>query len=464
MHGVRRGARPSPHILEQERERSNFLSDLIRRALVVRNTPLHPPFEQSFEQTYSTVRRALEANPDEYTLWAFRREVLIARCRTDQAVQELWREEINLTTRALQRHPKAYPAWQHRLWLLERGHTLLGVDNDAVNEALREEQRLSAFMLSKDGRNFHGWAHRMRVKAIIKAQSPDQTLTLDREELAFVESKINEDFTNYSAWHHRSTLLPRVYTERAAEYLADELQFVRQAFYTEPDVQSAWFYHRWLLAGAPAQGSRAVVRPEILKDELAACEELLTIEPEARYALQTKACILINLGRSMEAEKALDSLEKIVSIVPSAWFIIERSRAQFEPCFVLCSIGMLTEFMLFDVFLMQGSNAERVLSLFTCEGTVNSLTLHWLANASQRHLLNSYSHVLSLTAATIVLTPSGSILRLFDALSTARLLPGLSVGRSANLCRRFAIIPSAPFSVSSTVYTITTLHPTARHK
>lgn len=313
MHGVRRGPRPSPQVLEHERERSNFLADLIRRALVVRNTPLQQLFDQHFEQTYSVVQRALEANPDEYTLWAFRREVLIARSKIDHNVQDLWSQELGLTTRALQRHPKAYPAWQHRLWLLQHGHNVLGVDHDVVKEAVREEQKLSAFMLSKDGRNFHGWAHRMRVKAIIESQSRDQSMALNRNELAFVEDKINEDFTNYSAWHHRSTLLPRVHSKGAEGFLTNELQFVRQAFYTEPDVQSAWFYHRWLLAGAPAKGNRAVVQSNLLEDELAACEELLAIEPEARYALQAKVHILIQLGRGLEAHKSLDSLESIVS-------------------------------------------------------------------------------------------------------------------------------------------------------
>lgn len=238
----------------------------------------------------------------------------MARSKTDHLMQDLWSQELNLTKRALQRHPKAYPAWQHRLWLFQYGHSVLGVDHDVVEDAVREEQKLSAFMLSKDSRNFHGWAHRMRVKVIIEAQSREQRMDLNREELAFVESKINEDFANYSAWHHRSTLLPRVHPEGADGFLADELQFVRQAFYTEPDVQSAWFYHKWLLAGAPAQGNRAVVRPDLLEGELAACEELLAIEPEARYALQAKVHILIQLGRGLEAHKPLDSLESIVSV------------------------------------------------------------------------------------------------------------------------------------------------------
>lgn len=311
MHGVKRGARPSAEGLRQELERNTFLADLIRRALVVRNTPLPTPLDDRFDANYDIVERALEANPDEYTLWSFRREVLIARRKDSVSLPRHFREELDLTTRALKRHPKAYPAWHHRLWLLEHGHTMLGVDRDVLDQAIKQEQQLSAYMLSKDGRNFHGWAHRMRVRAIAEAQCPEQRKAESVKELAFVYNKINEDFANYSAWHHRSALLPRIHTKDTGAFVADELQFVRQAFYTEPDVQSAWFYHRWLLAGAPAKGRKATVQLSLLEDELAACQELLSIEPEARYALQTKVQILIHLGRGEEAYEALDILEKI---------------------------------------------------------------------------------------------------------------------------------------------------------
>lgn len=57
--------------------------------------------------------------------------------------------------------------------------------------------------------------------------------------------------------------------------LLEELQLVRNAFFCSPEDQSAWFYHRWLLAQL-AQHSSAAVAPEaVLLDELGAVEELL---------------------------------------------------------------------------------------------------------------------------------------------------------------------------------------------
>jgi geranylgeranyl transferase type-2 subunit alpha len=129
-------------------------------------------------------------------------------------------------------------------------------------------------------------------------------------ELTFATEKINSDFANYSAWHHRSALLPVVH-DSADAFLGTELEFVRQAFYTEPDVQSAWFYHRWLLAGAPARGVKADVRPQVWAQELEACEQLLEIEPDARWALHAKADLLSRLGLPQEAKEVFLRLARL---------------------------------------------------------------------------------------------------------------------------------------------------------
>lgn len=314
MHGVRRGSKPTPGELQAELQRSKLHADLLRRGLSLREEALGNRDEEDFNSRYQVVERALEANPDEYTLWAFRREVLLMRSSESPTatVEDLWKFELNLTSRALQRHPKAYPAWQHRFWLLEDDHLGTLVSPELRIRTIQEEEQLSRFMLSKDGRNFHGWAHRMRVQSLLLTQTGSRSISLAERELAFVGDKINDDFANYSAWHHRSVLLPKVHSAGPKEFLKHELKFVRQAFYTEPDIQSAWFYHRWLLNGAPARGSKAVVDDRLLEEELEACEDLLSIEPKARFALQTKVHILLLMGRSTGIESALKILEEVV--------------------------------------------------------------------------------------------------------------------------------------------------------
>lgn len=84
-----------------------------------------------------------------------------------------------------------------------------------------------------------------------------------QRELAYTRDRIDHNFSNYSAWHHRSRLLPAACAAAEGEegaapgasqhsalplrMLQGEYELVKQAFFTEPLDQSAWFYHRWLL-------------------------------------------------------------------------------------------------------------------------------------------------------------------------------------------------------------------------
>jgi len=115
-------------------------------------------------------------------------------------------------------------------------------------------------------------------------------------ELEFTTHRITRNFSNYSAWHYRSAALTKMHSTASAASVAasttvhgddggstaavgtlpisaagvagngtggtgssrpaiiplaalrDEMALVRQAVFTEPDDQSAWFYHRWLVA------------------------------------------------------------------------------------------------------------------------------------------------------------------------------------------------------------------------
>jgi geranylgeranyl transferase type-2 subunit alpha len=68
----------------------------------------------------------------------------------------------------------------------------------------------------------------------------------------FSDEKVNENFSNYSAWHYRSSLLARTHPDPEGRLpmdeatLAKELDLATNAFYTDPEDQSAWFYTSWL--------------------------------------------------------------------------------------------------------------------------------------------------------------------------------------------------------------------------
>lgn len=307
MHGVRRGSRPSGDETREQEELAAKQAALARRALSLRRAG------DFSADALATVTLALTSNPDEYSLWAFRREALLHSLppSPSETFAALWSAELDLAFRALKRHPKAYPAWQHRFWLLSSPALTTAIPPADRTRAFEAEFAMSAALLARDGRNFHGWAHRMRVRAAAGPGAAGGSSPED--ELKFVTEKVSADFANYSAWHHRSALLPVVHAgkEGREDFVGAELEFVRGAFYTEPDVQSAWFYHRWLLAGAPARGRKAVVSDGVCESELKACQELLDIEPDARWAIHAKADLLVRLGRGGEAAVVYRQLMEI---------------------------------------------------------------------------------------------------------------------------------------------------------
>ena len=121
-------------------------------------------------------------------------------------------------------------AWHHRRWIIDR------FDVDCQHElALCRE------FLRQDQRNFHCWNYRRFVVEAFGVKAED--------ELQFSADKIVENFSNYSAFHHRSLFLKRA-GRVVRDSLKDELQIVENAIFTEPDDQSAWWYHQFLLRWA----------------------------------------------------------------------------------------------------------------------------------------------------------------------------------------------------------------------
>lgn len=121
-------------------------------------------------------------------------------------------------------------AWHHRKWIIGRFKV------DYVHElALCKE------FLRQDQRNFHCWNYR-RFVVETSGVTPE-------DELAYSAEKIQENFSNYSAFHHRSLFLKRS-GRSVRNSLAAELTIVENAIFTEPDDQSAWWYHQFLLRWA----------------------------------------------------------------------------------------------------------------------------------------------------------------------------------------------------------------------
>lgn len=179
----------------------------------------------------------LETNPEVYTAWNYRKVAVthLLESQQDEAARKsVLDEELQVVERALMRNFKSYGAWHHRKWVIQFGLS-----------SLNREYQLLDKLLTSDARNFHGWNYR-RFLARVKKATEDQ-------ELQYTIKKINENFSNYSAWHNRSALLSKQFIDKVIEkdkwleVLTEEYDLVKQAFFTEPEDQSGWFYLMWLL-------------------------------------------------------------------------------------------------------------------------------------------------------------------------------------------------------------------------
>ena len=201
----------------------------------------------SYDAALKLTADLLLANPDFYTFWNYRREILIRKKQnitepTDNesgdessdpllVLNEMFNQELELTASCLLKNPKSYGTWHHRYWVMgQRPEPDFNAEIALCNSALR-----------KDSRNFHCWAYR---RFLFRSAHIDIM-----QEIEFTAEKIRENFSNFSAWYLRSILL----TEAAELKLLDleqvwdkEYAMVENAIFTDPTDQSAWFYHEWL--------------------------------------------------------------------------------------------------------------------------------------------------------------------------------------------------------------------------
>ena len=220
------------------------------------------------------IDRLIVLNPDFYSLWNFRREIILNIYPTIN--EDIASKELFISSEGIKKNPKSYCAWHHRLWVAS-----------VYSINFKEEIGLCDLFLNLDQRNFHCWNYR---RAIVKLGN----LSID-DELNFSIKKIEENFSNYSALHHRSVYL-KDSVEDVFDLLDTELEIIHNAIFTEPDDQSPWWYYQFLMNKA-SEGSQTDELKKrkyenLLLSELRCIRSLYEIESSSKWVLVTLSYLL----------------------------------------------------------------------------------------------------------------------------------------------------------------------------
>lgn len=130
------------------------------------------------------------------------------------------------------------------------------------------------------GGEVHAWNYRRYILLSTPFPPPPTA------ELAYTTRKIEANFSNFSAWHQRSKVYTTLWSSPSAprdqEKKSREAEFelVRNAMYTDPEDQSVWMYHRWLIGAGEDRG--------VLDREIGVIAELLDEQPDSKCACHTR--------------------------------------------------------------------------------------------------------------------------------------------------------------------------------
>lgn len=203
---------------------------LVQAALQSRKNGQTPP------PIIAATNAVLARNPEVYSLWNLKREVLQPIMAGPEGAAEA-AKEMQLVEQCLQKNHKSYAAWHQRQWLVEQGHVNKVQDLKAVercallprlpdgefstnpnrpltsthpNNKISTSQsfHMAARLICQcrhldqvhgDPKNFHAWKYRSWLT--------EQLNLPPSADLDFTEALLKADPSNFSAWHMRMVAL-----------------------------------------------------------------------------------------------------------------------------------------------------------------------------------------------------------------------------------------------------------------
>lgn len=329
QHNVKRNLQTPEALAEKkQREQSKIVEFLALTEDVLSRKKKQEWSNDAFELT----QRLLQINPEFYTVWNYRRNILLNGIfpqSSPEQINDLLSNELSMTTTALKANPKVYWIWNHRRWCLENvpdGPERNGVPSMEWRQANWDKELFVVErMLDADARNFLAWNYRRYVLANMPTRRPETS------ELAYTSRKIGANFSNFSAWHQRSKTLVGLWESGQLDPIQsrdDEFELVSNALYTDPDDQSAWIYHRWLIGSGENKAQ--------LEREIQLIFELLQEQPDSKWCMESlvhyKRLLLQNHSPDSQTlkQECVKLLSRLMDLDPVRYFRYQDLRRDLD--------------------------------------------------------------------------------------------------------------------------------------
>ncbi|VDO03917.1 unnamed protein product [Rodentolepis nana] len=153
--------------------------------------------DERSERVLALTAEALQMNAANYTIWAYRRNVLLT-------LKSPLAKEHTFARMLLLDHPKNYQLWYHLQWLMMEAakadgendpKTVYSRPDSKLFKTLKKELDLIREILNDDSKNYHAWQYRRWLVDFFGVPVKD--------ELRFTELMFLDDTLNNSAWNHR---------------------------------------------------------------------------------------------------------------------------------------------------------------------------------------------------------------------------------------------------------------------
>lgn len=329
--------------------------------------------------TFQQISSLLQQNPEYYTVWNYRRRLLldvfqkelksgnnavtetqpetpgaaggVTMTLAQQEIAMLVKEDLQFLIPLIKQYPKCYWIWNHRSWLLATATQHLPAPT--ALQLWQGELALDGKMLAMDSRNFHAWDYRRKIVEELERLGGKSMV---EPEFEYTTKMIQSNLSNFSAWHNRSQLMPRLLDERDAsagsrkELFDGEFELITTALYTDPYDQSLWSYHQYLMStldpkspinSADYTRKTAILSPvtdaertAYLEQELESIKEMLDGAEDCKYiyqALLEYSMRRIDLGAGDTADTRkemagwLAELKKLDPLREGRWRDMETS-------------------------------------------------------------------------------------------------------------------------------------------